>query len=144
MIIQTATCRCNANQPNNAITHILYNHVSRVFSYIMRAEAYLGLDKTTEVAADINVVRARSKALPITPGQETIDYILDERLREFGVEEKRILTLLRPGKWVARVRRFNPFYGTQMQDYFNLWPIPADEIERKRSAKLDQNPGYPQ
>ena len=55
-----------------------------------------------------------------------------------------MLTLMRLGKWVDRVRRFNPFYGTQMQDYYNLWPIPADEIERNRSAKLEQNPGYPQ
>lgn len=112
-------------------------------TYLLRAEAYLGLNKTTEAAADINVVRARSSALPITPGQVTIDFILDERLREFGVEEKRMLTLMRLGKWVDRVKRFNPFYGTQMQEYYNLWPIPADEIERNRSIKLEQNPGYP-
>jgi hypothetical protein len=113
-------------------------------TYLLRAEAYLGLNKTTEAAADINVVRARAKALPVSPGNVNIDYILDERLREFGVEEKRMLTLMRSGKWVDRVRRFNPFYGTQMQDHFNLWPIPSTEIERNRSAKLDQNPGYPQ
>ena len=113
-------------------------------TYLLRAEAYLGLNKTTEAAADINTVRARSSAASILPGQVNIDFILDERLREFGVEEKRMLTLMRLGKWVDRVRRFNPFYGTQMQDYYNLWPIPADEIERNRSAKLEQNPGYPQ
>lgn len=111
-------------------------------TYLLRAEAYLGLGKTTEAAADINVVRARSKAKPVAPGAVTIDFILDERLREFGVEEKRMLTLMRLGKWVDRVRRFNPFYGTQMKDNYNLWPIPADEIERNRTAPLDQNPGY--
>lgn len=113
-------------------------------TYLLRAEAYLGLGNTNAAAADINVVRARSNALPVAAGAVTIDYILDERLREFGVEEKRMLTLMRLGKWVDRVRRFNPFYGTQMQDYYNLWPIPADEIERNRTAKLEQNPGYPQ
>lgn len=113
-------------------------------TYLIRAEAYLGLNRTTEAAADINIVRARSKASSVTAAQVTIDYILDERLREFGVEEKRMLTLMRLGKWVDRVKRLNPFYGTQMQDFFNLWPIPADEIERNRSAKLEQNPGYPQ
>lgn len=111
-------------------------------TYLLRAEANLGLGKTTEAAADINIVRARSKAAAITAGQVTLDYILDERLREFGVEEKRMLTLMRLGKWVDRVKRFNPFYGTQMLDKYNLWPIPADEIERNRSAKLEQNPGY--
>jgi starch-binding outer membrane protein, SusD/RagB family len=113
-------------------------------TYMLRAEAYLGLNKLTEAAADINAVRARSNATPVLPANVNIDYILDERLREFGVEEKRMLTLMRMGKWVDRVRRFNPFYGTQMQDHFNLWPIPADEIERNRSVKLEQNPGYPQ
>ncbi|MCW3091719.1 MAG: hypothetical protein JWP81_2788 [Ferruginibacter sp.] len=111
-------------------------------TYLLRAEAYLGLNNTAAAATDINVVRARVNAAPVLPGQVNIDYILDERLREFGVEEKRMLTLMRLGKWVDRVRRFNPFYGTQMQDNYNLWPIPANEIEQNRSAKLDQNPGY--
>ncbi|HUP14434.1 MAG TPA: RagB/SusD family nutrient uptake outer membrane protein, partial [Niastella sp.] len=113
-------------------------------TYLIRAEAYLGLGNTALAAADLTTVRARSKASVVSPGQVTIDFILDERLREFGVEEKRMLTLMRLGKWVDRVRRFNPFYGTQMKDHFNLWPIPSDEIERNRSAKLEQNPGYPQ
>ncbi|HSC37919.1 MAG TPA: RagB/SusD family nutrient uptake outer membrane protein [Chitinophagaceae bacterium] len=111
-------------------------------TYLLRAEAYLGLSNTTAAAADINVVRARVNATPVLPANVNIDYILDERLREFGVEEKRMLTLMRLGKWVDRVKRFNPFYASQMQDNYNLWPIPADEIERNRSAVLQQNPGY--
>jgi hypothetical protein len=111
-------------------------------TYLIRAEANLGLSKLTEAAADINAVRARSNALPVAPAQVNIDYILDERLREFGVEEKRMLTLMRLGKWVERVKSKNPFYGTQMQDFYNLWPIPKDEIERNKDAVLQQNPGY--
>jgi hypothetical protein len=111
-------------------------------TYLLRAEAYLGLGKMTEAAADINAVRARSGATPVAAGSVTLDYILDERLREFGVEEKRMLTLMRLGKWVDRVKRFNPFYGTQMQEHFNLWPIPITEIERNRTVKLEQNTGY--
>lgn len=113
-------------------------------TYLLRAEAYLGLGKTTEAATDINVVRNRSQATPVTPGQVNIDYILDERLRELGVEEKRNLTLMRMGKWVDRLRRCNPFFAPQLQEHFNLWPIPFNEIERNRTAKLEQNPGYPQ
>ena len=111
-------------------------------TYLLRAEAYLGLGNTALAAADINVVRARSNALPVAAANVNIDYILDERMREFGVEEKRMLTLMRLGRWVDRVKRFNPFYGTQMLDHYNLWPIPQDEIERNRTAKLEQNPGY--
>jgi hypothetical protein len=39
--------------------------------------------------------------------------------------------------------RYNPFYvDNGMQEHFNLWPIPANEIEGNRGAVLEQNPGY--
>jgi hypothetical protein len=113
-------------------------------TYLLRAEAYLGLGKTTEAAADINVVRARSNADPVSPGNVNIDYILDERMRELGVEEKRMLTLLRLGKWYDRVVKCNPYYASQADPKYNLWPIPQSVIEANREAKLQQNPGYPQ
>ena len=111
-------------------------------TYLLRAEAYLGLGNTAGAAADINLVRARSKASPVLPGNVTLDYILDERLRELGVEEKRMLTLMRLGKLYDRVTRLNPFYGVNMRPHFNLWAIPQGEIERNRGAVLEQNPGY--
>lgn len=111
-------------------------------TYLLRAEAYLGMNNLSQAAADINVVRARANASPVSASSVNIDYILDERMREFGVEEKRMLTLMRLGKFYDRVSRLNPFYGTQMQPHFNLWPIPQPEIERNRSATLEQNPGY--
>jgi hypothetical protein len=111
---------------------------------LIRAEAYLGLGKTTEAAADINVVRARSNADPVSPGSVNIDYILDERMRELGVEEKRLLTLNRLGKWYDRVVKCNPYYASQADPKYNLWPIPQSVIEANREAKLQQNPGYPQ
>lgn len=111
-------------------------------TYLLRAEAYLGIANLSAAAADINVVRTRAKASQILAANVDIDYILDERMREFGVEEKRMLTLMRLGKYYDRVSRLNPFYGTQMQQHFNLWPIPQPEIERNRSATLEQNPGY--
>lgn len=111
-------------------------------TYLLRAEAYLGLGSTGLAAQDINVVRSRANASPVLAGNVTIDYILDERLREFGVEEKRMLTLMRLGKLYDRVVKCNPFYGVNMQPNFNLWAIPQSEIERNRSAVLEQNPGY--
>lgn len=111
-------------------------------TYLLRAEAYLGLGKTTEAAADINVVRARSSADPVSPANVNIDYILDERMRELGVEEKRLLTLMRLGKWYDRVVKCNSYYAAQALPKYNLWPIPQAEIERNREAVLDQNPGY--
>jgi hypothetical protein len=111
-------------------------------TYLLRAEAYLGLNQQALAAADINKVRTRAGASDVLPADVTIDFILDERLRELGIEEKRMLTLMRMGKWVERTRKYNPFYGTQMKDNYNLWPIPFGEIEKNNKAVLDQNPGY--
>ncbi|MEI6949715.1 RagB/SusD family nutrient uptake outer membrane protein [Paraflavisolibacter sp. H34] len=112
-------------------------------TYLLRAEAYWRLGRADLAAADINVVRARARASLITPSDVTLDYILDERMRELGVEEKRRLTLMRLGLLYARVKRCNPYAGySDIQPYHNLWPIPAAEIERNREGKMEQNPGY--
>jgi starch-binding outer membrane protein, SusD/RagB family len=111
-------------------------------TYLLRAEAYLGLGNIGSAAADINVVRARSNADPVSAANVNIDYILDERMRELGVEEKRMLTLMRLGKWYDRVVKCNSYYASQANTKYNLWPIPQAEIERNREAVLTQNPGY--
>jgi len=116
-------------------------------TYLIRAEAYLGLNDLDKAAADINVIRNRAEATPVIPGDVTIDYILDERARELYAEEWRMLTLMRLGKLVERVRLYNnnPLRpGLDIQDYNNLWPIPQSEIDRNIDAVLTQNPGYPQ
>lgn len=111
-------------------------------TYLLRAEAYLGAGNLTAAAADINVVRTRSNASAVSPANVTIDYILDERIRELGVEEKRMFTLMRLNKWYDRVVKCNPFYASAANTKYNLWPIPQSEIERNRGAVLEQNPGY--
>ena len=82
--------------------------------------------------------------------QINMDYILDERMRELGIEEKRRLTLMRTGLLYDRVMKCNPYYanpetngdGVGMQKHYNLWPIPQSAIEANIGAKLEQNPGY--
>jgi hypothetical protein len=110
-------------------------------TYLLRAEAYLGLSQLDKAAADINAVRGRSNASPVLPANVNIDYILDERMRELGSEEKRRITLMRLGLVYDRVKKCNPYYNDVLTTY-NLWPIPASEIERNNGAKLEQNPGY--
>jgi len=112
-------------------------------TYLLRAEAYFRLGNLTAAAADINVVRSRSNAAAVAPASVNIDYILDERMREFGVEEKRRLTLARLNLLYDRVTRFNPYYS-DIQPHHNLLPIPYVEIERNRQAVLEQNEGYPE
>ncbi|MDR1406924.1 MAG: RagB/SusD family nutrient uptake outer membrane protein [Tannerella sp.] len=114
-------------------------------TYMIRAEAYLRLNQPDKAADDINLIRNRVNATPVTPGEVTIDYILDERVRELYSEEWRMITLLRLGKLVERVRKYNDnplLPGLNIQDYHNLWPIPQTEIDRNVNGVLEQNPGY--
>lgn len=111
-------------------------------TYLLRAEAYLNLGKTDKAADDINVVRNRAHAKPCTASQVNLDYILDERMRELGVEEKRRVTLMRTGKLYDRVMKCNPYYATEMKQTYEVWPIPHSVIEANNQAVIEQNPGY--
>lgn len=110
-------------------------------TYLLRAEAWLNSGDKDKAAADINKVRERSNASPVSPEKVNIDYILDERGREFAAEEIRNVTLMRLGKFVERSQKYNPF-GENTGDWQDLWPIPYSEIERNTGAVLEQNPGY--
>lgn len=110
-------------------------------TYLLRAEAYLRADQKEKAVADINILRARSLAAPISASKLDIDFILDERLRELYSEEVRLFTLCRMGKMVERTRKYN-LTGYNIDDHQNLWPIPYGEIEKNTLAKMEQNPGY--
>jgi len=114
-------------------------------TYLLRAEAYLGLEDYQRAADDINTVRDRANASPVALGDVTIDYILDERIRELYTEEMRALTLVRTGKLVERTRKYNgnPVHtGANIQDHNNLWPIPQSQIDLNVNGNIEQNPGY--
>ena len=114
-------------------------------TYLIRAEAYLGLNQKDLAAADINVVRNRAKATPVTADQVNIEYILDERVRELYSEEARLITLMRLGLLVERTRQYNDnpiVKGCNIQDFNNLWPIPQAQIDLNVDVKIEQNPGY--
>lgn len=110
-------------------------------TFLIRAEAYLKLGNKNLAARDLNEIRGRSNASLISESEVNIDYILDERMRELGIEEKRKLTLMRLGMLYERVKKFNPYYSDVKATY-NLWPIPFSEIERNKDAAIEQNPGY--
>jgi hypothetical protein len=64
-------------------------------TYLLRAEAYLGLNQKDKAADDINVVRGRAGAANVSASDVDIDYIMDERARELFGEEHRFITLSR-------------------------------------------------
>ena len=111
-------------------------------TYLLRAEAYLGNGDLVNAAKDINAVRERAKATPVSSDDVTIDYILDERARELVYEEPRRITLHRTGKLVERVRKYNALNKDEIQDFHGLWPIPYSFIEANTDVVIEQNPGY--
>ncbi|GAA5219817.1 hypothetical protein GCM10025777_04470 [Membranihabitans marinus] len=111
-------------------------------TYLLRAEAYLGKNNLELAAADINTVRRRAQAPEIQASDVTLDYLLDERLRELHFESFRLLTLTRLGKLVERTKKYNTWVGDFYNEFNNLWPIPFNEIEKNTEVDLGQNPGY--
>ena len=117
-------------------------------TYLIRAEAYIKLgNKQTEATNDINVVRTRAGATVITSASATIDYVLDERAREFAGEYNRWYDLKRTGKLIQYVSTYNPDVPSESNmkgndgKYKILRPIPQDAIGLN-SAVIVQNPGY--
>lgn len=128
-----------------SFSHVAFRDVYAIRlaeTYLLRAEAYLGMANQQLAADDINVVRGRAQAPVVAPGAVDIDYILDERARELYLEEFRLLTLTRLGKLVEITRKNNPHNGDTYADHNDLWPIPFSEIEKNIEAELMQNPGY--
>lgn len=109
---------------------------------LLRAEAHVRKGDFPNAANDVNIIRDRANAVPATPAEMNIDYILDERARELTFEESRRITLARMGLLVERVRKYNPLNGPQIQDHHSLFPVPFSEIEANKDAELTQNPGY--
>jgi len=111
-------------------------------TYLLLAEAYLGQGNTAKAADAVNEVRKRASASVVTAGQMTIDFLLDERIRELVGEETRRFTLLRTNKLVDRVKMYNNAIKDKMMDYHTLWPVPQAIIDANRDAPFPQNQGY--
>ncbi|WP_027125462.1 RagB/SusD family nutrient uptake outer membrane protein [Gelidibacter mesophilus] len=112
-------------------------------TYLLRAEAYMKSENRAAAAEDINTVRKRSSASPITAGEVNINYILDERARELWGEEWRIFTLARLGLIYERTKEFGwPSDKEAVEMHHNLFPIPQSAIDANLEGTIEQNPGY--
>ncbi len=99
--------------------------------YLVRAEANLRLNTSVGATplADVNTIRARSGATPLTA--VTVAAILLERRLELAFE----------GQQVADVKRTQGSVGSTAYNANNLvLPVPQREIDTNKS--LVQNPGY--
>jgi hypothetical protein len=140
-LIQDVTTGLMRSTAANTCTDQYYARLAE--TYLLRAEAYLGKGDKEKAAEDINKVRNRVNAKPVESNNVSIDYILDERLRELSFEEKRRLTLCRLGMLYERTKKYNGYFGAQnIKPHHELLPIPYAEIERNTEAVMEQNPGY--
>ena len=114
-------------------------------TYLLRAEANLLAGKADAAAADINAVRNRANATPVTASDVNIDLILDERARELYLEDFRLNTLMRMNKLVEYLMKYNPKViqaGYKLDDHLNKLPVPNSEIGANKEGGLVQNDGY--
>jgi hypothetical protein len=144
--------------------------------YLIAAEAAVKLNKNTEARELVNVLRARAGKMTFsqndnvavdidnsaamvaaTPATITIDFILDERSREFWGEGYRWFDLVRTQKWEERAGTYHiagmeptdmtltEVTRTIKKDYY-LRPIPQTQIDGMKMSdeekKAYQNPAY--
>ncbi|MGN6434949.1 MAG: RagB/SusD family nutrient uptake outer membrane protein [Agriterribacter sp.] len=133
------------NRSGGGITHKDWYALRFAETLLLRAEAYIGMDRPDLAAIDINKVRERSNATPVQPADVNIDYVLDERARELYGEEWRLVILRRTGKLIERVRKYNdnPLCpGAFIEEHNIHWPIPQSQIDLNVDAAFPQNTGY--
>ena len=144
--------------------------------YLLGAEAAVKLGKNTEAREMVNVLRARAgkqtycvnarapftadhsaEMLAATPATITIDFILDERSREYWGEGYRWYDLVRTQKWAERATTYHiagsdyedktleEFKRTIPANYY-IRPIPQGQIDGMQMTdeekELYQNPAY--
>jgi len=139
MIANTGTMELRSE---GGVTYTDWYDMRLAETYLLRAEAHLMKGDLSAAATDLNTVRERSGASLINASDVTIDFILDERMRELGVEEKRRITLSRMGKMYERTVRYNVYNAPNIREHHQLYPIPQAEIDANVGAVLEQNPGY--
>jgi starch-binding outer membrane protein, SusD/RagB family len=126
-------------------------------TYLIAAEAAFKAGNTTNAATMINVLRSRAAyrttnsaaqnaaaatAMQITPGQVTLDFILDERTRELFGEWMRWYDLVRTKSLAARLAAYNPIANFNATRDI-LRPIPQSQINLVTTGTpYPQNPGY--
>lgn len=119
-------------------------------TYLVAAEAAFKLAQPGTAATYINALRTRAaypgKAanIQVSATDINIDFILDERTRELACEQVRWFDLVRTGKLVERVRKYDDYQAKlNIQDFDILRPIPLSQINAVISGPpYPQNPGW--
>ena len=115
--------------------------------YLMLAECQLrgGSGVSPQQALDyVNALRTRANGVTIIPSELTLDFIIDERLRELHWEAHRRQDLIRFGKFTGGTYNWawkgNAATGIALPNYFKVYPLPAESVAA--NSNLIQNTGY--
>ncbi|MEH0153165.1 RagB/SusD family nutrient uptake outer membrane protein [Limibacter armeniacum] len=116
-------------------------------TYLIAAEAYLGVGNAAVGLDRLNEVRNRAGVAPAAAAAFDIDYILDERGRELLGEYHRWFDLKRTGKLLERASAYNSLIEPSNFDGSNgekkiLRPIPQQAIDLNQNKGFQQNPAY--
>jgi hypothetical protein len=136
--------------PNTTESHTDQIYMRLAETILLRAEARGRMGDLPGAAADINLLRNRANAKPVTVADfggtlnSFLNYILDERSRELIVEEQRRYTLLRMGGadyFYPRVSTMNTISkNLTLRD--TLFPIPQSVIDANITTRMPQNAGW--
>lgn len=97
----------------------------------------------TEALKAINDLRDRAHADKISESELTLDFILDEKAREFYFEAQRRVDLIRYKKYTSGYTwdwKGGVAEGTAVGSHLTLLPIPSSQLTA--NSNLVQNPGY--
>ena len=121
-------------------------------AYMMRAEALFRMGGPANIdAAVIDINKIRERAYGNTSGNInaaglSLDFIIDERGREFYYEAQRRTDLIRFGKFTGGGYLWQwkggAFAGASTSDHLDLFPIPGDELSANPNYNGQNNPGY--
>jgi len=98
---------------------------------------------TSEALSAINALRNRANAGTISESDLTLDFILDEKAREFFFEAQRRVDLIRFNKYTSNYIwdwKGGVPAGTSVSSHLSLLPIPSSQLSA--NTNLVQNPGY--
>lgn len=121
-------------------------------AYMMRAESLFRLGGAANIEAavlDINKIRERAYGNTsgnITAADLDLDFLIDERGREFYYEAQRRTDLVRFGKFTGGEYLWQwkggAYAGASTADHLDLFPIPGDELSANPNYNGQNNPGY--
>jgi SusD family. len=138
--------RASANE-NNSGRDVFLIRLAEM--YMIAGEAQFRMNNIDSATYFINTVRRRAaqpgreSAMEVQASDITLDFILDERAREFAGEQLRWIDLKRTNTLLSRVKAHNPDAAGYIRDFSVLRPIPLAQLNAvTNKGEFTQNDGY--